>query len=235
MVALAARWHGGRMRSGTSDTVSGRRIFVLAVVSAAVIVGTVFWGIGKNEQAAGRAATRFAAALVENDPGAAPKGGGEYITGTRAYLGAVTRARVIGTHNERADADTSTSRTYPVADLLLRGARGLAVIELAFDNGGIGSEKVTGIRELDPKEAPELRASDRERLASAFAERGGTPADEETLKQGTAQTPQPATPRPAVTSPVRANPNPELRAAQKELRCVQRARGDVTKLQKCAR
>ena len=223
------------MRSGTSDTVSGWRIFVLAVVSAAAIVGTIFWGIGKNEQAADRAATRFAAALVENDPGAAPKGGGEYITGARAYFGAVTAARVIGTHNERADANTSTSRTYPVADLLVRGARGPAVIELAFDNGGIGSEKVTGIRELDPQEAPELRASDRERLASAFAERGGIPADEETLKQGTAQTSQPARPRPAVASPVRAHPDPELRAARKELLCVQRARGDVTKLQKCAR
>jgi hypothetical protein len=234
MVAFAAGWHGERMRSATSDTLSGRRIVLLAVVSAAVIVGTVFWGIGKNEKAAGHAATRFAAALVENDPGAAPKGGGEYIKGTRAYFGAVTRARVIGTHNERADADTSTSRTYPVADLLLRGARGLAVIELAFDNGGIGSEKVTGIRELDPEEAPELRASDRERLASAFAERGGIPADEDTLKQGTAQTRQPATPRPAGASHVRAKPNPELRVAQKELRCVRRARGDVTKLLECA-
>jgi hypothetical protein len=235
MVGLAARWHGGRMRSGTRDTLSGWRIVVLAVVSAAAIVGTVFWGIGKNEQAAGHAATRFAAALVENDPDAAPKGSGEYIRGTRAYFGSVTRARVIGTHNERADADTSTSRTYPVADLLLRGARGPAVIELAFDNGGIGSEKVTGIRELDPEEAPKLPASERDRLASAFAERGRIPADGETLKQGTAQTRQAPTPRPAPASPVRVNPNPELRAARKELRCVQRARGDVTKLLECAR
>ena len=234
MVALVARWHGGRMLSGTRDTVSGWRIFALAVVSAAVIVGTIFWVIGKNEKAAGHAATRFAAALVENDPGAAPKGAGEYIRGTRVYFGAVTRARVIGTHNERADANTSTSRTYPVADLLLRGSRGLAVIELAFDNGGIGSEKVTGIRELDPEQAPELRASDRERLASAFAERGGIPADGETLKQGTVQTRQPATPPPGAASPVRAKPNPELRAARKELRCVQSARGDVTKLLECS-
>jgi hypothetical protein len=147
----------------------------------------------------------------------------------------VTGARVIGTHNERADANTSTSRTYPVADLLLRGARGPAVIELAFDNGGIGSEKVTGIYELDPDDAPKLPASDRERLASAFAERGGIPADKDTLKQTTAQTRQPAAPRPAAAPPARAKPNPELRVAQKELRCVQRARGDATKLLECAR
>lgn len=214
---------------------SGRLIFVLAVVSAAAIVGAVFWAIGKNEQAAGRAATRFAAALVENDPGAAPKGSPEYITGIRAYFGAVTSARVIGTHNERADANTNTSRTYPVADLLLRGARGPAVIALAFDNGGIGSEKVTGIYELDPDDAPKLPARDRGQLASAFAERGGIPADEETLNQATAETRQPAAPRPADAPPARAKPNPELRVARNELRCVQRARGDVTKLLECAR
>jgi hypothetical protein len=214
---------------------SGRQIFVLAVVSAAVIVGGVFWAIGMNEQAAGRAGTRFAAALVEKDPGAAPKGGREYMTGIRAYFGAVTGARVIGTHNERADANTSTSRTYPVADLLLRSARGPAVIELAFDNGGIGSEKVTGIYELDPDDAPKLPARDRERLASAFAERGGIPADDETLKHATAETRQPAAPRLVVVPPAPAKPNPRLREARNELRCVQRARGDVTKLAECPR
>jgi hypothetical protein len=213
---------------------SGRLILVLAVVSAAVIVGGVFWGIGKNEQAAGRAATRFAAALVKNDPSAAPKGSPGYIKGMRAYFGAVTGARVIGTHNERADADTSTSRTYPVADLLLRSARGPAVIELAFDNGGIGSEKVTGIYELDPDDAPKLPARDRERLASAFAERGGIPADGETLKRATAQAPRPAAPQPAAPQPAPVKPNPRLRVARNELRCVQHARGDVTKLVECA-
>jgi hypothetical protein len=214
---------------------SGRLIVVLAAVSGAAIVGVVFWGIGKNEQAAGRAATRFAAALVENDPGAAPKGSPEYIRGVRAYFGAVTGARVIGTHNERADANTNTSRTYPVADLLLRSAHGPAVIELAFDNGGIGSEKVTGIYELGPGAAPKLPARDREQLASAFAERGGIAADEDRLKQATAQPRQPAVPQPAAAPPAPAKPNPQLRAARTELRCVQRARGDVTKLLECAR
>jgi hypothetical protein len=221
------------MRS--SNSMSGPLILVLAAVSAAVIVGAVFWGIGKNKEAAGRAATRFAAALVENDPGAAPKGSPEYIKGMRAYFGAVSGAGVIGTHNERADANTNTSRTYPVADILLRSARGPAVIELAFDNGGIGSEKVTGIHELNPGDAPKLPARDREQLASAFAERGGIPADEEMLKHATAQTRQPAAPRPVAAPPARAKPTPELRVARNELSCVQRARGDVAKLLECAR
>ena len=218
-----------------SDTLSAPLILVIAGVSAAVILGAIFWAIGKNEQAAGHAATRFAAALVENDPDAAPKGSPEYIKGMRAYFGGVTGARVIGTHNERADADTNTSRTYPVADVLLRGARGPAVIELAFDNGGIGSEKVTGIYELHPEDAPKLPARERERLARAFVERGGIPASADTLKNATAQPEAPAAPQPVAAPPARPKATPELRAAKKELRCVQRARGDVTKLAECAR
>jgi hypothetical protein len=109
------------------------------------------------------------------------------------------------------------------------------VIELAFDNGGIGSEKVTGIYELDPDDAPKLPARDREQLASAFAERGGIPADEEALEHATAETRPPAAPQPAGLPTARAKPNPQLREARNELRCVQRARGDVTKLADCAR
>jgi hypothetical protein len=214
---------------------SGRLIFVLVVVSAAVMTAAVFWAIGNNEKAAGSAATRFAAALVETDPAAAPKGAREYIPGVRAYFGTVTGARVIGTHNERADANTNSSRTYPVADLLLRSARGPAVIELAFDNGGIGSGKVTGVYELAPDDAPKLPARDGARLALAFAKRGGIPASEDTLRQATAQAPQAPAQRPAEAPPARAKPNPRLREAPSELRCVQRARGDVTKLLECAR
>jgi hypothetical protein len=122
-----------------------------------------------------------------------------------------------------------------VADLLLRSARGPAVIELAFDNGGIGSGKVTGVYELAPDDAPKLPARDGDRLALAFATRGGIPAGEDTLRQATAQGPQAPAQRPAEAPPARAKPNPRLREAPSELRCVQRARGDVTKLLECAR
>ena len=152
----------------------------------------------------------------------------------RAYFGAVTGARLIGTHNERADANTNTSRTYPVADLLLRSARGPAVIELAFDNGGIGSEEVTGVYELEPEDAPSCRhaiaSSSRRRLRSVAASR---PARRRSVT--TAQTRRPAAPRPARTPALRASPSPGLRKARNELRCVKRARGDVTKLLECAR
>lgn len=162
----------------------------------------VFWLIGKNEHAARRAATRFAAALVHNDRHAAPDGAREYITGVRAYFGPVTGARVIGTHNQRAGSG-ETARTFPVADLLLRSARGPAVIELAFDNGGLASEEVTSVYELDPDDAHGLPARDRAQLASAYPARGGVPANEITFKDATARTRQPPAPRPAEASPVR--------------------------------
>jgi hypothetical protein len=217
---------------------SGRLILLVTAVSGALITAGVFWMIGKNEQAAGRGATRFAAALVHNDRRAAPEGAREYVTGVRAYFGSVTDARVIDTHNEHA-GDGSTSRTFPVADLLVRSARGPAVIELAFDNGGIASQRVTGIHELDPEDAPELSGRDREQLASAFVARGGIPANELTFKQVTAQTGQTLAPRPVKASPPPAQPRAsrsrKWREAQNELRCVQRARGDVTKLMACTR
>jgi hypothetical protein len=213
----------------------GRLIFAHAAVTAVLIVGAVFWLIGKNEKATGQAATRFAAALVHNEPGAAPKGGRDYVMGVRAYFGPVTGARVLGTHNERADANTSTSRTYPVAELLLRSVRGPAVIELAFDNGGIASEKVTGVYELDPNAAPALGARDREQLASALARRGGIPADATALEQGTARTQRPPALRRAEPPAAPPDRSPEMRRAQTELRCVQGARGDVTRLLACGR
>jgi hypothetical protein len=212
---------------------SGRLIFVLTAVSAALIVGGVFWALGKNEEAAADAATRFAGALVHNDRGAAPDGAREYVTGVRAYFGPVTGARMIGTHNEHAGSGDS-QRTFPVADLLLRTARGPAVIELAFDSGGFASEKETGVYELDPEEAPELPARDREQLASASAARGGIPANEIAFKEATARRRQTPAPRPA-EEPARVKRSHGWRKAQADLRCVQRARGDVANLLECAR
>jgi hypothetical protein len=221
---------------------SGRLIVLLVVVSGAAITGAVFWAIGKNEEAAGDAAARFAGALVHDDRDAAPPGAREYVTGVRAYFGPVTGARVIGTHNEHAGSDTS-QRTFPVADLLLRTERGPAVIELAFDSGGFASEKVTGVYELDPDDAPDLPARERKRLASAFAARGGIPANDIAFQQAVAGTQQDApqsagqqgTPPPAPHRPAQAQRSRDWRKAQSELRCVQRARGDVTKLLECAR
>jgi hypothetical protein len=78
-------------------------------------------------------------------------------------------------------------------------------------------------------------APDRIQLVSAYAKRGGIPANEIAFKQATAPTQQPPARPPAEESPAPANSSPDLRQAKGELRCVQRARGDMTKLLACAR
>jgi hypothetical protein len=211
---------------------SARMIFILTALSGALITGAVFFLIGKNEEAARNAAARFATALVHNDRHAAPKGAREYVTGVRAYLGPVAGAEVIGTHNKHAGSGDS-ARTFPAADVLVRSKRGPAVLELVFDNGGIASEEVTSLYELDPEDAPALAESDRGRLASAFAERGGIPANEMTFNEAVARTQRPPAPRPVAPRPVAARP--AVHQPPAALQCVQNARGDVEKLLDCAR
>jgi hypothetical protein len=87
------------------------------------------------------------------------------------------------------------------------------VIELALDNVGIGSEKVTGIYELDPDNAPKLPGT-----RSRAARVGVRGARRHPGRWGDV-----------------AKPNAGLRMARIELRCVQRARGDVAKLLERAR
>jgi hypothetical protein len=208
------------------------QIFGGTAVFMAVVAASVFWLLGKQEQTARHAATQFAAALVHNDPGAAPAGAGDYVTGVRAHFGQVTNASVIGAHNKAVGEEPYT-RTFFVAELLLHTRRGPAVVELEFDNHDLlGSEEVSGLYELEPDDA-HLSADVRNRLQAAYMARGGKPADQIALSGATLQ---PTTPTSAGQSPLQASgATSRLGRGQKQLRCVQRAAGDVEKLLKCAR
>jgi hypothetical protein len=201
----------------------------------AVVAVALLWSLGKSEKTARQAATQFAAALVHDDPGAAPPGAGDYVTGVRAHFGPVASARVIGAHNKAVGEEPYT-RTFFVSELLLRTKHGPAVVELEFDNHALpGSEEVSGVYELDPDDAPNLATQARKRLEAAYAARGGKPADQITLS-GTSAPLQATTPARAGESPVQASgATPRLARAEKQLRCVQRAGGDLAKLQQCAR
>jgi hypothetical protein len=217
-----------------------RRYFFLlgggiAVFSAALAVA-LFWYLGKAEQSARHASTQFAVALEHGEPSAAPAGAADFVEGVRAAFGPVTSARIIDAHNKGIDTgDSADTRSYFVADLLLRTERGAAVIELEFDNHSLNptNETVSGVHELKPDDVPggALKAHDLEQLASAFAARGGKPAD---LTGALAELPKPAelaaAPAPA------ADPAAEhdRREAKQQLRCVQNANGDARELQKCA-
>jgi hypothetical protein len=204
-----------------------------AVVIAVVVTVAGFWLSGKSEKTARHAATRFAAALIHNDPTAAPPGAGDYVTGVRGYFGAVISARVIGAHNKHWGS-SNNKRSLFLAELLLRTERGPAVIELELPDTGLFSERVSGIHELDPDDAPGLAARDRT-LAAAYAARGGWPAAEFQLDKAATST-LPTAPPPTAESFVPTSGNTsQLGAATKQLRCIQRADGDVAKLQRCAR
>ena len=226
---------GGIGWGGLARRVAGTATFV------ALIAFALFFLLGKNEKAARSGATTFAAALVHNDPNSAPPGATSYVTGVRAYFGPVTSATVIDAHNHVEDTNSdSDTRTYFVVDLLLGTRRGPAVIELEFDNHAIGSDRVSGIHELQPNDAPAVSAIERERLTAAFAKRGGRPAEDATLSgalSGGSIPSLPSVPSPPQSAgqtrvPVTAA-SPQLRKAARVLSCVQGARGNVAKLQKC--
>jgi hypothetical protein len=206
----------------------------IAVFSVVLSVA-LFWILGKSEKTARQATTEFAAALVHNDPGAAPPGAQEYVSGLRAYFGPVTGTRITRAHNRHVTTgNTADTRSFFVTELLLRTKRGPAAIELEFDNHAMFSDEVSGVHELEPDDAHGLSERDRERLEAAYEARGGKPADL------LAVNPTPAAPQPTTEAHAKTQPPPEHssarhRAAEKQLRCVQNADGDVVKMQRCAR
>jgi hypothetical protein len=208
-----------------------------AVFSVALAVA-IFALLGHDAKSARHGATSFAAALVRDDPNAAPAGAAPYVAGVRHHFGTVTGATVVATHNHTVNTgDEADTRNYFVADLLLTTHRGPAVLELAFDNHSLSSDAVSGIRELAPGDVSGLSRAQRAQLEHAFAARGGRAADAITLSSAPASVPASVvTPAPAVShgvAPAVAQADPAFATQAAQLRCVQRAHGDVTKLQAC--
>jgi hypothetical protein len=209
------------------------RIFLTLGVIVAVVGAVAYWQLDMKENTARDAASRFAAALVGNDPAAAPSGGHDYVRGVRAYFGPVKEARVIGSHTE-SFRQMNTTHSFAVADVFLRAERGPAVIEVEFDDGSLlDSEEITGVREINPYAASGLAAAERGQLASAYLARDGDLADQKALSGTGAPKPTPA---PAETWPLPSSGRqPGLDRAEQVLRCVRRAAGDPAKLERCAR
>jgi hypothetical protein len=210
----------------------GATLSFMAVVGVACLVL-----LGKEEKTARHSATRFASALVHDNPSAAPPGAAEYVHGVRRYFGPVTSAKVVGAHNKGVNTgDNADTRAFFVVEMLLQSKRGPAVIELEYDNHAWMSEKVSRIYELTPDHAPGLSKPERGQLEAAFAARGGEPADAGELNPVAA----PAAPRiqiapPAMPRPAKPHIVPPASTPQgAQLRCVQNAHGDVAKLQKCS-
>ena len=171
---------------------------------------------------------------MKNDPSLAPKGGADYLEGLRSQFGEVSDARVIETRNHHVGSGDD-GRTYYVSDLLLQTARGAAVVQLEFDSMQLISDTVTNVRELEPREIKGLDDADLTTVAKAFVARG-----DERGEPGSIPRPSPRCRRSGPTrrrpsaKPKQAAVSPEIRKAKRQLRCVQRAKGDVEKLARCA-
>src|SRR4051812_49903237 len=108
----AARWmlramDGSRLRNG---------IIIGVAVIVAVAMVALFWILRASNERTSHASTKFATALVDNDPTAAPKeGGADYVKSVRAYFGGVSSARVIDAHNHGVNTgDSADTRAYYV-------------------------------------------------------------------------------------------------------------------------
>lgn len=228
----------------------GWRRVTLIVIGASIFIALLAVAItflnGKDKKGATRGSTAFASALVHDDPGAAKGDAGAFVSGVRAYFGPITSAKLIGIHDHHVNTgDSADTRTYQVTQMLLTTRRGLAVIELSFDDNSIGGDTVTGVRELKPSKAPRVPSAKQRLLEANFAARGGEPAPQEAL------TSAPASPvvhiKPAKPAPLQHSraghpshrhapagvADSQLRKATKALSCVQAAHGNVAELQKC--
>src|SRR4051812_13870366 len=204
-----------------ADPAGRRRVYLIiaaSVVFAIAVTIGVLTLLAKQEKTARHAGTKFASALVHNDPRLAPDGGAGYVKGVRSEFGPVTSARVIDAHNHTVpNSGQNDSRTYFQTDMLIATRRGPAVIELSFDNHAFNSERISGVKELKPSKAKHLSRQERSTLQTAFAKRGGYPANDLALS-GTMKTPAAANGGPSAV-----------------MSCVQNAAGDVAKLQKCVK
>jgi hypothetical protein len=227
----------GLLRSSVKNH-RGRLVLILVgcAAFAVALLLAISWLNGEDAQGGKRGAAKFATALVTGDPSAAPSGDEQYVSGVRAYFGPVSSAKLIGGHERGVNApDHTDERTYYVAEMLIQSKRGPAALELDFDDGAIGSDRITGVHELEPNDAPGLSAAERKQLEAAFAARGGKAADVVKL---TGATPV-AGPRVVYVHSTPHVPvipkqaSRQLNQATKQLSCVQAAHGDVAKIQAC--
>jgi hypothetical protein len=208
-------------------------ILGLTLLGMAALAAFLFWYLGGQEKAAKREANKFIAALAKNDPSAAPPKGDEYVRGVWRVYRRVDSAKLIDTHQRSTHHSTSGSgHSWWVADMLLHTGRGTAVLELAFEPNHLDpdTQVIDLLYELTPGRIPggSLDGATLARVRSDQRERGSL-ANDFTF---TFDVPTAApTPGPTPGKPVQ----PPKFVTPPIIKCIRRANGDVTKIQRCAR
>jgi hypothetical protein len=230
-----------------------RNIIIAVLVSTFLFIGALggflWWYEGNEKDAARNASDDLAGALVENDAGAAPDGGSEYVTGTRKYFGPIREAETVDVRQVDNYGDTSNTaddRSWWTSTVFLRSERGAALLLVTFaDSIDPRDATVESIRELNPRRVAKgaLTREQSQDARRGFKSRGGKTANALVLdgtfteKQAGSQ-PEPSAP--AEQSPPEPAPpvdrdaiERQQREGQRRLECVQNARGDIEKLKKC--
>lgn len=239
-------------------------------------IGTVIFGgalafflftyLGKEEDTVQKKTSEFITAIEANNPGLAPEGGDEYVTGIRNAFGPVQSITPLD-RRKKSSGSGNNSRSWWVSEVLVRSERGAAVLEIRWGTTGFLSPtkmKIDQVYELEPKKIhSSLSKADRADVKAGFKARGSdiydsfdlTPFFQQNEPERIGRTKPPAdvdAPQ-EVEPPVDVEPTPpsnapsaeevekerrrgerEQRKNQKRLECVQDAKGDVNKLQKCA-
>jgi hypothetical protein len=197
----------------------------------------LLWYLGGQEAAATKQAQKFMAALVKHRPSAAPPKGDDYVRGVWHAYRRVDSARLIKTHqNTHNDSNSNGGYTWWVADMLLHTGRGLVVLELAFEPNHLDPKEqvIDLLYELTPSRIPDgaLDAATLARVRSDQRERGAKPENDITLSVdapfGSSGRSSPRPGRPAAPAPGLHFRTPPI------IKCIRRARRDVTKIQRCA-
>ncbi len=216
------------------------------LVFMAALGGFLWWYLGSEEDAVRDASDELITAIEQKDPGKAPDDAADYATGVPKYFGPVRDLKVVDARkvSRRNSTNSASQVSWWTTTLFLRSERGAAVLLVTFDQSlDPHDAKIIGIRELSPGKVTDgaLSAAELKDVEAGFKSRGGKTANTVKLSgvlpedsPSPADEPEPDKPAKPVPAPDRDEIERRRREGQRRLRCVQEARGDVDKLQKCA-
>ena len=217
-----------------------RNIVIISVVGsilfAAAIGGFIFWYEGNEKDAAREASDKFATALVEKKPSAAPDGASDYVKGARKYFGPIKAAKTVDVRQVDNYSQTSNSandRSWWTSTIFMRTERGAALLLVTFaDSFDPKDAKVEAIRELSPRKVGDgaLDATESRDAKRGFASRGGKAAPDLVL-EGTFTMEQ--IERAKREAPSEEEIEQQRDEGQRKLKCLQDAHQDIDKIKKC--
>jgi hypothetical protein len=232
------------------DTSNRTRNIVIASLAGtllfmAALGGFLWWYLGSEEDTVRDASNDLIAAIEDKDPGKAPADSADYVTGLPKYFGPIQDAKVVDARkvSRRNSTNSSSQVSWWTTTILLHSERGAALLLVTFDQSIDPKDaKIVAIRELAPGKVGDGALTSREarEVKAGFKSRGGETANAVELSgvipedsPSPAATPdEPAKPAPA--PPDKDEIERKRREGQRRIRCVQAAKGDVEKLQKCS-